>query len=263
MWMPNLNNPVVVALILLLVAVASWAFFKVFPVNTAKLASVVKTPRSEPPLVAGDITTHKFGDFEVLEIRNLLTPEECKRLQKIAEDKGMTPSEVIDYGSQNDRATKDNFRNSVQAWLPDDTDPLIRRFADYTEEITKLPRKNQEMIQIVKYDEGGQFIEHFDNCDHPDKEYCDRVNHWAGPRRATLLMYLNDDFEGGETVFPKIDLTVKPETGKAILFWTTKDGDKILPESIHKGNPVKKGNKWIATKWTHPGEWRENASGPA
>ena len=208
-------------------------------------------------ITAGNIKKHIYGDYEVWEIYDILTPEECKKMQEIAEKKGMTSSEIISYGSATDRATDNTMRKSVQAWLPDNTDTLTMSLAKYTEKITKLPRKNQEMIQVVKYDPGGQFISHYDTCDHSDTSYCDRVNHWAGHRRATLLIYLNDDFEGGETEFVKMGLKIKPEAGKGILFWTTKEEDKILEKSMHRGHPVLSGNKWIATKWTHPKEWKE------
>lgn len=240
-----LNNPIVVGIVLVFVASAAYFYFRVLPFWT------------ESHIKHGNIEKHTYGDYEVLEIRDILTKDQCKRLMEIAEKQGMTPSEVIDYGAKGDRATNTGFRKSVQAWLKDSTDPLTMRLAEYTEKMTGYPRANQEMVQIVKYDEGGQFIQHYDACDHVDQEYCARVNHWAGHRRATLLIYLNDDFEGGETEFTKLGLKIKPEAGKGILFWSTKEDDKIIEKSMHQGHPVKNGNKWIATKWTHPGEWHD------
>jgi prolyl 4-hydroxylase len=246
-----LHNPLAILLILVSVGVASYFYFSAVQLNSFTFS------RPLPPIKHKGIKKHVFGDYEVWEIFGILTPEECKKLQEIAIKKGMTPSEIISYGSSTDRETDNTMRKSVQAWLPDETDPLIMKLANYTESITQLPRKNQEMIQIVKYDPGGQFISHYDTCDHEDQDYCARVNHFAGHRRATLLIYLNEDFDGGETEFPNLGLTIKPQTGKGILFWTTKDDDKIIKESLHRGHKVEKGNKWIATKWTHPNEWRE------
>ncbi len=50
----------------------------------------------------------------------------------------------------------------------------------------------------------------------------------------SLLIYLNDDFEGGETVFE--DLSVKPIAGSALIF------PHIL---FHSGAKVKKGIKYV------------------
>jgi prolyl 4-hydroxylase len=107
------------------------------------------------------------------------------------------------------------------------------------------------MAQVAHYTAGGKFNAHYDACN-SDNAYCDKMNRHAGQRRATLLVYLNDDFDGGQTVFPHIGKTVTPKKGMGILFWnTTAETDAIIPESMHKGNPVVRGEKWICTKWSH------------
>jgi hypothetical protein len=53
-----------------------------------------------------------------------------------------------------------------------------------------------------------------------------------------LIIYLNDDFEGGETEFPELKLKIKPVKGKGILFHNTDDNQVIHKKSIHKGNEV-------------------------
>jgi len=51
-----------------------------------------------------------------------------------------------------------------------------------------------------------------------------------------MIVYLNDDFEGGDTVFPDDDRTVRPEIGKAILF---------SPQLRHGADAVISGTKYI------------------
>jgi prolyl 4-hydroxylase len=73
----------------------------------------------------------------------------------------------------------------------------------------------------------------------------------SGPRIYTYLIYLNDDYEGGETAFPKLNIAVKPKKGKCVVFQNTlpqPDG-RIPLEALHGGNPVTSGNKWICNKW--------------
>jgi len=48
---------------------------------------------------------------------------------------------------------------------------------------------------------------HADNC-HPDGK-----PNYSPHRSHGMVMYLNDDFEGGELVYPDFELTVKPEKG--------------------------------------------------
>ncbi|KAG7029070.1 Prolyl 4-hydroxylase 1 [Cucurbita argyrosperma subsp. argyrosperma] len=84
----------------------------------------------------------------------------------------------------------------------------------------------------------------------------------GGQRIATMLMYLTDNVEGGETYFPKAGsgmcscggktvpgLSVKPVKGDAVLFWSMGLDGQSDPNSIHGGCEVLGGEKWSATKW--------------
>ena len=63
-------------------------------------------------------------------------------------------------------------------------------------------------------------------------------------RIITYLWYLNDVLEGGETDFPDLNLKVKPETGKLVLFPATWD----FP---HCGKMPISSNKYIVTGWLY------------
>lgn len=191
------------------------------------------------------------SSYKVEEIDNILTPQECDELIAYAKKKGMSDSDVLSYGSEKDTVVDSNNRKSKTAWLKDEEHPLIMKLALLSEKLTGLPRNTQEMLQVAYYEPGGKFNDHYDACNEKNKDYCDKMNRYAGQRRSTLLIYLNDSFEGGETVFPKIHVTVKPKKGKGILFWNTTPEEVIIPESMHRGNPVVGGEKWICTKWSH------------
>lgn len=75
------------------------------------------------------------------------------------------------------------------------------------------------------------------------------MNQNNGPRYLTVLFYLNDNFDGGETIFPKINKLVKPEKGKAVIFQNVNNNGVIITQALHGGKPVKNGEKWIANKW--------------
>lgn len=75
-------------------------------------------------------------------------------------------------------------------------------------------------------------------------------------RFATILFYLNDDMEGGETTFPmwrnaetSNALTVKPEKGKAILFYNVLPDGNFDELSMHSSSPVTEGEKWLTNLW--------------
>ena len=62
------------------------------------------------------------------------------------------------------------------------------------------------------------------------KEHVDVASHKGAKRFLILMVYLNDDFTGGETVFPIFGDKIKPKKGRLLIFpptWTY----------LHKGNP--------------------------
>ena len=74
----------------------------------------------------------------------------------------------------------------------------------------------------------------------------------------TVIAYLNDVEEGGETGFPELDINVPANKGDVVVFHNTLLNDsatypKINPKSLHGGMPVIKGEKWMVNLW-----FREN-----
>ena len=63
------------------------------------------------------------------------------------------------------------------------------------------------------------------------------------------MIYLNDDFEGGETHFPSLNLVVKPKKGKLVIWDNVNEDGSLDFNSLHAGLPVKKGFKYIAVIW--------------
>lgn len=52
----------------------------------------------------------------------------------------------------------------------------------------------------------------------------------------TLLLYLNDDFDGGETVFREPEEIFRPRCGSILIF---------PHERWHEGRPVERGTKYV------------------
>ena len=60
--------------------------------------------------------------------------------------------------------------------------------------------------------------------------HVDVTSHAGGKRVLILMVYLNDDFNGGETVFPIFNDSVKPKKGGILLF-------PPMWMYLHRGNP--------------------------
>ena len=70
-----------------------------------------------------------------------------------------------------------------------------------------------------------------------------------GQRTTTLLIYLNDDFEGGDTAFPELGLTFRGRTGDALLFHNLDAAGAPDLRTRHAGLPPTKGEKWLFSQW--------------
>ncbi len=172
---------------------------------------------------------------------NIITDEESSYI--IAQSsKCFTDSTVV--GDK----VEPTVRLSKTCWLYK-SDPKIRSIIQRICELNQLPIENAEDLQVVKYDQDGYYNEHHDSCCDNNQECKDFIKR-GGQRVTTMVIYLNDDFEGGTTKFPNLGKEYKPPKNSGILFYPLEqDGTKCHPKALHAGTPVTKGTKYIANVW--------------
>jgi prolyl 4-hydroxylase len=115
--------------------------------------------------------------------------------------------------------------------------------------LVSLPPPHMEPPQILHYAPGQELRAHFDFL-RGDRAGLGRDGSYRGDRLVTFLLYLNDDYEGGETEFLKTGLRHRGRKGDAIFFANLKDGAPD-PMSLHRGNPPTRGEKWLFSQWIH------------
>ncbi|GAB4848428.1 hypothetical protein Ancab_003125 [Ancistrocladus abbreviatus] len=197
---------------------------------------------------------------------NFLSKEECEYLIDLAKPH-MQKSTVVD--SATGKSKDSRVRTSSGTFLHRGQDKIIRNIEKRIADFTFLPDEHGEGLQILHYEVGQKYEPHYDY-------FVDEFNTRNGGQRiATVLMYLSDVEEGGETVFPsakgnfsdvpywnelsecgKGGLSVRPKMGDALLFWSMKPDATLDPSSLHAGCPVIKGNKWSSTKWIRVNEYK-------
>lgn len=174
-------------------------------------------------------------------IDNFVTEEEAKYVIELAREK-FIPSVL--FGNYR----MDNIRNSKSIWLPTH-DKTISSIIQRACTKVGFPFKNAEGLQVVKYDPNGYFKPHYDTTHEIEKQSHDFFSH-GGHRLATIIVYLNDEFEGGNTHFVNLQKHIKPKKYGGILFYSLdKKGNKCHPNSLHEGTKVLSGNKYIANIW--------------
>mmetsp|Transcript_28871 Transcript_28871/g.73684 ORF Transcript_28871/g.73684 Transcript_28871/m.73684 type:complete len:352 (-) Transcript_28871:1276-2331(-) len=197
---------------------------------------------------------------------NFLTMEECDHIVSVG-NKRVARSLVVD--SKTGASKLDDIRTSYGAAFGRGEDAIIAQVEARISEWTHLPPEYGEPIQVLRYVDGQKYDAHWDWFDDP-------VHHEAylrdGNRYATVLLYLAEVEEGGETTLPlaeaideelqstegmsacatKMGLAVKPRKGDALLFFDMDiAGGKGDRKSLHASCPTLKGTKWTATKWIH------------
>jgi prolyl 4-hydroxylase len=177
-------------------------------------------------------------------LQKFITPEKCNEIIAYSNGK-LFDSQVIG-------GLHKNIRNSQQCWIPK-TNPLVISMFERISQIFNIPFENAEDLQVVKYLPGQYYNEHHDSCC-DNNEQCISFVKRGGQRKLTVLIYLNNNFEEGQTYFRNMDLKVKPPTGDALVFFPlAKNNNKCHPLALHAGMPVTSGEKWIANMW-----FREN-----
>ena len=112
----------------------------------------------------------------------------------------------------------------------------------------RVPVRAFEPTQILRYEVGQEFVPHVDFLNPAVAGYAEQLTR-QGQRIATFLIYLNQDFEGGETAFPAIGLKIRARTGDA-LFWANLDQNHNPdPQTLHAGLPPTAGEKWVFSQW--------------
>ena len=107
----------------------------------------------------------------------------------------------------------------------------------------------QEAPYVLSYEPGQEYKAHFDFLLPNDPAFA-HVIETMGQRVATCLTWLNEDYEGGETAFPKIDWKHRGKVGDAMLFLNVDTGTrKPDPMTLHAGLPVTRGRKWLLSQW--------------
>ncbi len=96
-----------------------------------------------------------------------------------------------------------------------------------------------EPLNILRYTPGQQYKPHHDGTS-PDN---------VSVRNLTALIWLNDQFDGGETDFPKINVRVRGSVGDMLVFKNVLDNGEFDARMIHAGLPVAEGVKWMASRW--------------
>ena len=178
--------------------------------------------------------------LDLFVLRDFLDADTCEALiDRI--DERRRPSEIADD------VGLANFRTSETCDL-DWRDPLVGAVDGKIAALLGLSLEASEPLQGQRYAPGQEFKPHTDTFEPGGYDF---YLHTAqtGQRTWTAMIYLNEPEEGGGTRFKVIGKTVQPETGKLLAWNNLLPDGRPNPATLHQGMKVRRGTKYILTKW--------------
>jgi prolyl 4-hydroxylase len=192
---------------------------------------------------------------------NFIDDERCDHVVKIASDK-LGPSGLA-YRKTDDPNNSRDVRTSSGTFMSRHNDPagVLAWVEEKIHAISGFPVSHGEPFNVLRYQLGQHYDAHYDTFD--PEEYGPQ----SSQRVATVLFYLTDVEEGGETIFPlegpdgmkvlqhidyracKDGYKYRPRKGDALMFMSVHPNGTFDKHALHGGCPVKKGVKMVMTKW--------------
>jgi prolyl 4-hydroxylase len=169
-----------------------------------------------------------------------LAPDECQVLRAQI-DANTFPSHL--YEKEKHEGVRTSFSCNLNPY-----DPLVSEVDTRIANLLAIDRSWGEPLQGQRYQTGQQFKEHADFF-YVDQPYWAEYGSHGGQRTWTAMIYLNVPEMGGATGFKLLELAVAPQIGR-LLIWNNMalDGSPN-PWTLHEGQPVERGSKYIVTKW--------------
>jgi prolyl 4-hydroxylase len=184
--------------------------------------------------------------LELFQLRHFLSPDLTAELIALI-DLNRRPSTIADHNGDQ------YFRTSETCDLNANED-CVRTLEEKFLALSGINPAFGEPVQGQRYDVGQEFKPHTDYFA-PDGADFAKFCSVAGQRTWTFMVYLNAVEAGGATRFKTIGKTFQAEPGK-MLCWNNRRSDgSVNPNTLHHGMKVRKGVKYVITKWYREKEW--------
>lgn len=181
----------------------------------------------------------------IVVVEHFMSAAECDWLIQRGRP-GLGPA-LVYRGSSQARAV-DTRTNSEVAFGIFNADAMLSLIRERMSAAAGAPTSCFEITKLLHYEPGQQFALHADFIQPNTPELVKEVQ-VRGQRAATLLVYLNEGYEGGETDFPRIGFRFKGKRGDAMVFSNIDAAGAPDYASVHAGLPPLQGEKWLLSQW--------------
>lgn len=185
------------------------------------------------------------NNFNAITIQNFISKSDAKMLVDFAT--GIDSWEQSDLEFWNDRSLNaiyiyENHNKEIGKYLYD----LRNKIADAIKNHYKLDNVYPDLTQIIRWYPGQEQHPHADDMTNVEN------TDWFHHRHFGAILYLNDDYLGGETYYPDHGISIKPETGMLAIH----PGDT---NHMHGVTKIEGGTRYtVASFWTKDVEYFDN-----
>lgn len=199
---------------------------------------------------------YEHEGYRIQVIDNVFSEKECEQIIQLGLPR-LKPAQVM--GKNNQKEIHHSRTNEI-AFVSSDEHPVLSKFIRMASRLAKdhlgktASVLSHEDPQILRYRIGEFYGAHFDHCDENTKVCQEDLQSRNGQKRvATVLIYLNNVEQGGETKFPAFpgSPAIKPVRGRCVVFSNldTMDQTKTHPLSLHEAVAPVSGEKWAVNVW--------------
>ncbi len=194
----------------------------------------------------GQVQRYPSKNIELCMLKNFLKETECQQLIQRIDDR-RRPSTIADANDD------DYFRTSETCDL-DHADPFVAEIDAKICNFANIDKEFGEPLQGQRYAEGQEFKAHTDYFDPNGQDFIKFCSE-SGQRTWTFMIYLNEPDAGGATRFVELNKKFVPKTGN-LLCWNNMRLDQSPNDlTLHHGMKVRKGTKYVITKWFRERPW--------
>jgi len=201
------------------------------------------------------ILLESYPHLEIIE--DLISPEICNKIISLLESQPnlFTDARLSDYqtGSLDLKSIKTGhkaiYNQKYQKLDTPEYREIIQQIKEKISNVTGLPKDNICDPVPTKYETNSSFTPHYDFFIVNDKNKASltKMLSKGGNRMATAVLYLNNDYSGGETYFNHLYKSIWPNQGQLAFFRYDYDEPETNLKTLHTGKDIIFGTKYILT----------------
>ncbi|KAI9599054.1 hypothetical protein BDF19DRAFT_493223 [Syncephalis fuscata] len=142
-------------------------------------------------------------------------------------------------------------RTSTQTFLSFNQDKVAACILVRAAHLFQVPLTDIESLQVVRYTAGQEYQNHYDFMRTDEQLMSSEWSRAKGQRLATMIIYLQEPLAGGNTSFPSLGLSFKPQKNEGLLWYNLNQDGLEDWRMDHQGDPIIEGEKWAMNLWPH------------